>query len=165
MKVISNSSILIALSCIGQLSLLPKRFPQGILIPQAVWHEVVDKGQGRIGVNDIHEADWISVYQLEDNELVTLLHTELDKGESEAIALCIKEQADIILLDERKARNKASSLHLKVLGTIGILIWAKRVGQIDSLKQQLDALQTIGNFHISKALYEAALRSVKEGLL
>ena len=40
MKAISNSSVLIALSSIDQLSVLTQRFPDGILIPQAVWYEV-----------------------------------------------------------------------------------------------------------------------------
>ena len=44
MKVVSNSSILIALSRIEQLNLLSQRFKEGIHIPQAVWHEVVETG-------------------------------------------------------------------------------------------------------------------------
>lgn len=37
MKVISNSSVLIALSGIDRLEILPLRFPAGIIIPDAVW--------------------------------------------------------------------------------------------------------------------------------
>lgn len=162
MKVVSNSSILIALSRIGQLNLLSQRFEEGILIPQAVWHEVVETGAGRSGANEVKLANWLTVHRITNSPLLALLSTELDKGESEAIALAIEEQADIILLDERAARRKAVSIGLTVLGTVGILIWAKRVGLIESLRQQLNILQTTGHFHISRTIYKQALQSVGE---
>jgi hypothetical protein len=43
-KIVSNASVLIGLSSIGRLSLLQERFPQGILIPEAVRREVIDEG-------------------------------------------------------------------------------------------------------------------------
>jgi predicted nucleic acid-binding protein len=165
LKVVSNSSVLIALSRIGQLALLSQRFKEGILIPQAVWQEVVETGKGRQGANEVKAADWITVCEVIKNQpLLTLLHTDLDKGESEAIALCVQEQADVILLDERKARRKAVSLDLTVLGTVGILIWAKRAGLIENLRQQLNILQTTGHFRLSRTVYEQALQSVGETL-
>lgn len=42
MKPVSNSSVLIALSSIRQLELINQRFPDGVMIPQAVWKEVVE---------------------------------------------------------------------------------------------------------------------------
>lgn len=44
MIAVSDSSILIALSKIGQESLLIHRFPLGIRVPRAVWREVVEEG-------------------------------------------------------------------------------------------------------------------------
>ena len=49
MKVVSNSSILIGLSAIGRLELLHRRFPEGVIVPDAVWQEVVETGHGRTG--------------------------------------------------------------------------------------------------------------------
>lgn len=49
MKVICNSSVLIALSSIRRLELLEQRFPEGVIIPDAVWREVVETGHGRPG--------------------------------------------------------------------------------------------------------------------
>ena len=43
MTVVSNASSLINLARIGQLDLLRLLFDE-LLIPQAVWHEVVDEG-------------------------------------------------------------------------------------------------------------------------
>lgn len=53
MKAVSNSSVLISLSIIGQLDLLHKRFPAGILVPAAVWHEVVESAEGRSGAKQV----------------------------------------------------------------------------------------------------------------
>ena len=66
------------------------------------------------------------------------------------------------MLDEKAARKVAKRLGLQVLGTIGVLIWAKREGLIDSLKEQLDALQKEGNFRIALDVYNKALHAVSE---
>ena len=53
MKSVNNASVLIGLSSIGMLGLLKKCFPGGILIPSAVYREVVDQGKGRTGANEV----------------------------------------------------------------------------------------------------------------
>jgi len=96
LKIISNSSVLIALSAIGQLGLISRRFPGGILIPQAVWKEVVKTGRGQPGSQEVGAASWITVCDIADRNLFLLLSAELDYGESEAITLCVEEKADMI---------------------------------------------------------------------
>jgi hypothetical protein len=161
-KIVSNASVLIGLSSIGKLSLLRERFPSGILIPEAVRREVVDEGEGRPGTREISEAKWIGVQKVGDRRIVDLLRTELDEGEAEAIALAHEEGAKIILLDERDARRAAKRMNLRVLGTVGVLIWARKVGKLMKLKEQLDALREPGKFRISQAIYERALHEVGE---
>jgi len=162
MKVVSNASVLIGMSSIEKLSVVRERFPQGILIPEAVRREVVDEGEGRPGAREIYESDWIRVEKVADERIVDLLLTELDNGEAEAIALAREVSASIILLDERDARRAAKRMNLKVLGTVGLLIWAKKAGKIESLKEQLDALRGHGKFRFGQAIYESALREVRE---
>lgn len=70
--------------------------------------------------------------------------------------------AGIILLDERDARRAAKRMNLKVLGTVGILIWAKRVGKVQSLKEELNALRHQGRFRIGRRIFDRALREVGE---
>jgi predicted nucleic acid-binding protein len=174
---VANSSVFIALSGIGQVELLLQRFPEGILIPQAVWREVVEAGRGQPGSEEVASASWITVCDVKDEALVSLLSMELDKGEAEAIALCCEQQGEIVLLDEKDARRVARRLGLSVgfwvgksgfakqratLGTVGLLIWAKRIGRITSLREQLDALQTHGDFWLSQAVREKALHAVGE---
>lgn len=162
MKVVCNSSVLIALSAIEKLDLLPKRFPEGVLIPQAVWREVVETGNGQPGAREVASAGWLTVCETRDRDFIALLRMDLDQGEAEAIALSCEAQAGLLLLDEKDARRVAQHLGIKTLGTVGLLIWAKRSGVIANLREQLDALQIKGRFRLSQAVYDEALRAVEE---
>ncbi len=152
MRAVTNSSVLIALSKIGQLSVLSQRFPDGVLLPQAVWQEVVGTGAGQSGAQEVASASWLIVREVANESLVSLFQMELDAGEAEAIALFSEEPVEAILLDEKNARRVARRMGLPVLGTVGILIWAKQTGLIPTLKEQLDALQTQGQFRLSQRI-------------
>jgi len=160
--VVANSSVLIALCRIGMLDLLHRKFPEGIFIPKAVWCEVVEGGRGQPGSKEVSSSPWIKVKEVGDRKLVSLLRMELDQGEAEAIVLANEQKADLILLDEKVARRVAKKLGLPVLGTVGVLIWAKKSGLIDSLRERLDVLQREGNFRIASDVYNEALRAVSE---
>ena len=162
MKAVADSSVLIALSSIGQLSILKRRFVGGVLIHDAVWHEVVEVGGERPGAVEVQESVWIQRRSVKDRDYVSLLCVELDAGESEAIVLARQEQADVVLLDEKEARRVARRLGIHVLGTVGLLIWARRHGLIPSLREQLRALREEGGFRLSWELCLAALRRVGE---
>lgn len=66
------------------------------------------------------------------------------------------------MLDEKKARQVARRMALPILGTLGILIRAKRQGVIVNLQEQLDALRTAAKFRLSQQVYDEALRQVGE---
>jgi hypothetical protein len=155
-------SVLIGLSSIGKLLLRREKFPEGVLVPEAVWREVVHEGGERLGAREVATADWITVQKVNAEGTVRLLRAELDEGEAEAIALAHEVGADVVLLDERDARRAARRMGLKVLGTVGILLWAKQTGKLLSLREQLEALQSRGKFRLSQRLYERALREAGE---
>lgn len=158
----ADASVLIGLSSIGKLTLLHDRFPDGLLMPRAVWREVVEQGQHRPAAHEVAQANWLTVRDVASGEILKLLGMELEEGEAEAIALACEVGADIVLLDERDARRAAKRMGLRVLGAIGILIWAKRMGKIPTLRGALDALQSRAKFRISRTLYERALSEAGE---
>ena len=131
-------------------------------MPQAVWREVVETGSGRPGAEEVASVSWLTVRPVGNTALVSLLRLGLDEGEAEAIALSFEEPAEAILLDEKNARRIAKRLGLAILGTVGILIWAKRSGAIPNLTAELGALQTKGNFRLSKSVYRQAVTAVGE---
>ena len=99
---------------------------------------------------------------MENKTLTSVLQQDLDYGEAEAIALFCERPSEALLLDEKKVRQIARRMTLPVLGTLGLLIWAKQHGSILNLQEQLDALQTVGKFRLGRPVYDAALRRVGE---
>jgi hypothetical protein len=108
MIAVANASVLIGLSAIDRLALLQARFPDGIVIPDAVWREVVEAGGSRPGAHAVRVAPWIRRQTAGNLAWVRLLRTELDEGEAETIVLASEVGAGVVLLDERDARRLAS---------------------------------------------------------
>jgi len=160
--IVSNSTPLIHLAKLGYLSLLHDFF-DNIIIPQAVFDECVTEGQGYDDAMLIAQARWLTVTAVADSHLVTLLNADLDRGESEAIALALEQKADLLLLDDGDARDKARLYDIRHTGTLGILLRAKKAGQLTSLKKALNALQATG-FWLNPNLYQRLLQEVGEHL-
>ena len=163
-RAVSNSSPLIHLAAIHRLALLQEFYAE-VLIPPAVWREVVDEGQGRPGAAEVAGAarqGWLRVATLNDTKLLRLLLRDLHQGEAEAVALAIEQSPDVLLLDESEARRIAGTYALNKTGVVGLLIRAKCEGQIKSLKAELDRLRRDAGFWIADDLYCRALFAVAE---
>jgi len=158
--VVSNSSPLIHLARISRLELLQELF-QEVVIPPAVYREVVVEGRGKPGADLVQSASWIKVEQLRDQALKRSLTLILDEGEAEAIALAVEKRAELVLLDEREARVIAKRLGLKVTGTLGVIVKAKRLNLLNSVKEELEKLKATG-FRIAPELEELVLEAAGE---
>lgn len=156
MIVIADSSPLILLVRINQLSLLRALFSR-VVVPTAVYRETVGQGHLRPGAAEIAGVDWISTEQVTDELAVRVLRQQIGPGESEAIVLALQLKADLLLIDDAKGRRIAESYGVAAVGTIGILIEAKRFNLIPAVKPNLNALQKIG-LRMDRQLYEHALR-------
>lgn len=131
-------------------------------IPEAVWREVVTEGGNRPGVRDIETASWLHVVHVRNADFVFSLSRELDIGEAEAIALFREQPCAAILLDEKDARQVAQTLAQPVLGTVGVLLWARQTALIPGLRDQLDRLQSVGGFRLGAEIRRAVLRIAGE---
>lgn len=158
MIIVSNAGPLIALAKIERFGLLRELFGK-LYIPQAVYDEVVVIGAGRAGANETGQAvgDWIEVQKVKDLVMVKSLLTKLGKGESEAIALALEAKADLVLLDDNKARATAEFMGLNITGTIGMLSKAQKKGLISDLRPLLDELRARG-FRLSDKVYAEILK-------
>jgi uncharacterized protein len=159
--VVSNSSPLILAAQIGQLELVRLVYGQ-ILIPDAVYQEIVIQGAGLAGGKQVRSANWIQRKSVADPGTIIRFQSEIDKGESEAIALSVQVKADVLLMDERRGRIIAAREGLKVTGIVGVLIRAKQKSHISLLKPVLDDLFRNTKFRGSRELYQQALQLAGE---
>ena len=160
MKVVCNSSTVIALARISRLDILEK-VVKSLMIPPAVYDDIVTKGAGRPGAAEVKEAKWIEKRNVSERELVMKLNVTLGRGESEAIALAKEIKADLIVLDDDKARKAAISEGLRISGLLAFLVQAKEKGIIKKVKPLMDDLRQKG-FFMSEDLYQDAIQKAGE---
>ena len=80
-----------------------------------------------------------------DTPLDPLLSTVLDKGEAAVITLARSLSADVVLIDESKARKIARTIYgLRVIGSARVLVEAKRHCMLDNVAAALQAMREYG---------------------
>ena len=147
--VVTDTTPRIALDRGGRLYLLPALFD--VIAPPAV---VSEFGQ---------RPPWLHERSVSNPARVAELLETLDRGEAEAIALAETVPDARVLIDERKGRRVARSLNLRVTGTAGVLLAAKKAGLILHVRPLLDALIDDHGLHLSDALRLATLHEAGEG--
>jgi predicted nucleic acid-binding protein len=163
MTAVSNAGPLIHLAKIGRLNLLKDIFHE-IIIPKTVKVEVIDKGKekGKPDAFLIDAVDWIRVMGDPVNADQLAEKVGIHRGEACAILLA-KSLSVPVLLDDSDARKFALGLGLEVVGSVGIIIKAVRLGLI-SKEDWLKDLEKLANvMWLSVDVYEKA-RKVIEGL-
>ncbi|OEU57964.1 MAG: hypothetical protein BA871_15455 [Desulfuromonadales bacterium C00003096] len=154
MKIVSNSSPLIALAKIGMLDVL-----SGVVITKAVFDEITKPK--REYAKELHEWGKDKIIEVKSRKAVEYLELMIDRGEAETIVLAEELNVDAVLIDDLKARKIANLRGLNIIGTIGVLLDAKERGFISEIKPLLEELMK-KKIRISKELYEHALELAHE---
>lgn len=140
-KVVINASPLISLFRSELHDLLPALF-QEIVIPGAVWNEVL-RGGHEDKTSALRISSWAIQKDIGNIDPV-IAAWDLGKGESEVLTFVLRNPDFRAMVDDRLARSCARSLGIKVLGTGGALILAKRRKLIDTVSSVLDRLRNSG---------------------
>ncbi|HBE18578.1 MAG TPA: DUF3368 domain-containing protein [Cyanobacteria bacterium UBA11149] len=162
MIVISDTSVLTNLAGIGHIHLLQQLY-EHILIPTAVYQELtVDPPVP--GTLEVQTFQWIEVRASSNLTMVEQLQNQaqLDLGESEAIALALEINTDLLLIDERRGRAEANRLGIRITGLLGVLVEAKQRSLIPTVQPLIDYLIARSEFRVSQALYQQILAIVGE---
>ncbi len=158
--VIADATPLIYLAAIGKFDLLGDLYGR-IVIPNAVYDEVVIQGAGLPGAAETAGAIWVDRVAVSDPTKLTSLLTHLDSGESEAIVLAEELHADLVIMDESAGRRVLAGRGIAFLGTVGVLMQAKQRGLIPALRPALDQLRACG-FHLTDRVYHTCLTASGE---
>ena len=160
MRIICDAAVLIGLAKIGKLNLLEKLYRK-IYIPWGVYNEVVIRGRGRPGAEEIDQAKWVGRIKVKDRTAVNLLVSEFGQGESEVLVLGKELKADWLILDDARARTAAISAGYRVIGLAGILLLAKQRNLIEDIKPLFDELVD-KNFRLSDKIMQTILEKAGE---
>ena len=159
-RVIVNSTPLIALCNAGLLKILKDVYGQ-ITIPKAVFDEITAKPDSAC-LQVKHNMDWIMIEEINDTTDRKMYKAKLHAGEVDVMILAQNEpRADLVIIDDNAAKKTAKYLGLKVTGTIGVLLKAKKEGIITSVKDNIDAIRNNG-FYISDTVIQMALNQAGE---
>ena len=153
MLVIADASPLHYLVLIGYVEILPALYGR-IIVPERVFAELRHQLTPTI-VREWIEArpEWLEVRQAHLTASGSL--AELDDGEREAILLAMELEADLLLLDDRRARVEASRQSLTFTGTLGVLEAASRRDLVNLPETLSRLLET--NFRVDPSLIDALL--------
>ena len=154
-RVIVNSTPLIALGRINRLDLLREVFGC-IAIPQAVYDEIMKKTD-RASELLASAPGWIKVIQIRNEESKLRFPFALHDGEIEVMILSVELGKKQIVIDDHAARKHAAHLlgRDRVMGTLGVLIIAKRMGIIDEVATIIRELRQVGIRYSDSALQTA----------
>jgi uncharacterized protein len=153
MLAVCNTSPISNLASIDRLELLKSQFSV-VWIPSAVQAELRahPDTEARLSIQTAIDSQWIRIATPQPSKLLSLLLAHLHRGEAETVALAIDLKANIIVIDEQEARQVATEAGLSVTGVLGVLLRAKKTGQISAVGPEIRLLREKAHFFVSPAL-------------
>lgn len=147
--VIADTSCFILLDKIGEIELLRKTF-SSITTTQTIATEFGKQ-----------LPDWIIISPVQNISYQTLLELEVDAGEASAFALSVEYNSSLLIIDDLKARRLADKLLLNYTGTLGVILKAKELNLLSSVKPLLNKIQ-LTNFRFSEKVLNEILSIANE---
>ena len=157
-----NASPLITLHRAQLDWLLPRLFNH-VLVPDAVWREVVSQFHDDPVTRQLPTADWAI------RQAVTVraevLAWNLGAGETALLSLGMAEPDTKVILDDRSATRCARVPGISSMGTAAVLVMARRRGLIPSVEQALRQLQAAGAWISETLIQKLAAEDARQPLL
>jgi predicted nucleic acid-binding protein len=127
------------LGCLNFLHSLAGR----VIVPSAVVDELSAGRSLGIVLPDVSTVDWIDLCRPAKRSALPW-DCELGPGETEVLMLALEKPDSVVVLDDGLARWVAKTIGVKLTGTLGILLDAKRAGLVPAVRPLLDQLQELG---------------------
>lgn len=134
---------------------------EAVHITPEVYAEVAVTGAGLSGAAEIAKAEWVLVKASEDDPNITVEDkVTLGAGDISTILLAKQLKADVVLMDDRKARGLALKHALTPLGCVGILHAGFLAGLVADLRQAHQLLLGSGAY-VDRRIVDANLKRLK----
>jgi predicted nucleic acid-binding protein len=159
MILIADTSPIISLILADEFDLLEKIFGE-FYIPNSVWEEIKSHNEIQSYSSSLNKLS----YKIKHVQNYVLEFGGIDIGETEAIMLYKEINANLLLIDDKRAREVAQLLNVKCIGTLAILLEAKRRGLIKNLNP-IFRLFINKKRHYSKKLMNEVLELANENHL
>lgn len=147
--VVSDTSPLSAMAKMDWLLWLKERWGT-VHVPHGVWVELEQIGDEEAWhrLESARGQGWLVV--IPERPVRTLpVFGNLHRGEIEAISLALDLDAGWLVVDDGDARKAAKSLGLRIIGLLGMVVWAKKQGKFPSAIQHIENLRRVTRFRIS----------------
>jgi len=94
-------------------------------------------------LRSVHDDGLLEIVTVEETPLFAAFRRDLDFGEAAALAYAVDADANLVLVDEREARQTARRHEPPMTGVIGILLRGSKEGTV-SLRTELNRLREVG---------------------
>ncbi len=121
---------------------MEKRFTK-IVIPRAVWDEVIAGGINDIASRQLPTVSWVKRVGVSEVD-PKIMAWDLGPGESEVLSFALNNPGYTAMIDDTEARRAAFTLGIPTLGTCGAVILAKRRGVLDHISPAIQLLRDSG---------------------
>jgi predicted nucleic acid-binding protein len=158
--IVCDTTVLLYLGRIGQASLLSALFER-VYVPEAVLLELDTGRLIRRDTIDPRSLDWVEAVPVSQAEIDRLPPNQLGRGERAVIAYANAHRICTVGLDDIRARRLAQEIELDVIGTLGVLLRAKRSTLIPAVRPLLNKIIAEG-FRLSTDLYQDVLEIAGE---
>jgi predicted nucleic acid-binding protein len=141
-KIVVNTSPIIAL---GQMQIFDviEKLPFEFVCPKEVEEEIL------IGISQGYPIDVPSFFNILslNAPLSPLTIATLDQGEAAVIQLALEQNITKVCIDDLKGRRAANAVGLEVVGSLGLLGKAKKLGLVDEIRPLLEKASQAGIFY------------------
>jgi len=128
------------------------------VIPEIVVQEVSQKSPIEPFLRQLSENAKIKRQSMEN---LLVANWNLGEGESEAITLAMENSGYGVILDDLQARKCAKVLNLPLIGSLGLIVKAKKEGLLEVAKPAFQKLMASG-LYVAPQLIETVLISIGE---
>lgn len=159
--VINTGPVIALVAATDSLAWLAKLY-RDVWMPQAVYDELCASDSSTPEAALVDGAGHIIHRVPPSGELPPSLAHQIDQGEAWVIQTALMRNVTTVAIDEKAGRRVARLHGLKVTGSLGILIRAKKEGAIDNLEDAILRMRSRGIW-LSDELTRQALSEVGEG--